>query len=141
MAITARSVKGYQVEIDAGNHTFISDEPLGLGEDAGPCPFDLLLASLASCTVITLNMYARRKNWPLEGVEVSMDIRSSEIQAPDGGKARSSIIDSRLTFRGPLSVEQIQRLEEIAHRCPVHRTLKGDIKILQTVSNLQVQEG
>ena len=136
MAITARSLNHYQVEINAGDHTFVADEPPGTGDDAGPCPFDLLLASLASCIVITLKMYAGRKNWPLEEVQVEMSIQSVDQVAPDGAKSRSSIIESRLTFQGPLTLEQVRRLEEIASHCPVSRTLTGDVQILHSVANL-----
>ena len=135
MSVTARSLTNYQVEIRAGSHTFISDEPVGIGDDAGPGPFDLLLGALASCTIITLHMYARRKSWPLERVEMSLDMRSIE-NVIDGDKVRSSMIDTRLTFHGPLTPEQTKRLEEIAERCPIHRTLRGEIGISTTVSNL-----
>jgi putative redox protein len=136
MAIIARSATNYQVEISAGKHTFLSDEPLDTGDDAGPSPFDMVLSGLASCTIITLKMYARRKNWPLERVELVMDVSSREVLAGDGSKSRSSVIESRLTFFGPLTVEQIRRLEEIADRCPVHRMLIGDLSIQSSVSNL-----
>ena len=136
MSITARSLDHYQVEILSGNHTFVVDEPQGTGDDAGPCPFDLLLASLASCITITLKMYAGRKDWPLEQVQVEMSISSVDQVAPDGTKSRSSTIDSHLTFQGPLSIDQILRLEEIASRCPVSRTVTGDLQILHSVTNL-----
>jgi putative redox protein len=137
MSVTARSMTNYQVEIQAGRHTFVSDEPLGIGDDAGPDPFQLLLSGLASCTVITLQMYARRKSWPLEGVTVEMDIQSDETRTPAGERHRSSQISMKLTFQGDLTAEQMQRLEEIAHRCPVHRTLKGDIQVVSSTINLQ----
>jgi putative redox protein len=134
MSITARSLANYQVEITAGNHTFISDEPLGVGDDAGPSPYDLLLAGLGSCVVITLHMYARRKNWPLERVEIALEhstVPASEC--PDCRSARPDerimIIEKKLTFFGDLSAEQINRLLEISDRCPVNRTLMGEIKI------------
>jgi putative redox protein len=136
MGITARSLRNYQVEITAGNHQLVSDEPVGIGDDAGPNPFDLMLAGLASCTIITLQMYARRKKWPLEGVEMGLDMTSTERRGPGGARERSSVIEMELTFQGPLSEAQIRRLEEIATRCPVHRTLSGDIQIHHFVSNL-----
>lgn len=129
MTITARSTINYQVEILAGNHRFISDEPAGVGDDAGPCPFDLLLSALGSCMVITLEMYAKRKNWPLESAAISLDIQSVEQRLEDGSKTRSSMIENKLTLNGPLTVEQRQRLLEIAGHCPVHRTLLGQIEI------------
>lgn len=135
--ISAHSRSKYQVDIQAGNHHFISDEPAGIGDDAGPSPFDLLLSGLASCTIITLHMYANRKNWPLEKVDMEASIRSVETQT-DGNKTRNSVIDTQLTFHGPLTTEQLVRLGEIASRCPVHRTLKGEIQILTRVINLEV---
>lgn len=137
MAIKARSLENYQVEIIGGNHSFIADEPVGIGDDAGPCPFDLLLAAIASCTVITLHMYARRKEWPLEQVEISMDIHSRETLAADGSKSRQSLIETELTFHGALTGEQIKRLEEIAGHCPVTRTVTGEIQISHKVTNAQ----
>lgn len=135
MAVIARSLKNYQVEITAGNHTFLSDEPRGVGDDTGPDPFNLVLAGLASCTIITLQMYAQRKQWPLEGVTAQLGMRSEEIIAPDGNKSRTSVIDMRLNFTGPLTHEQHKRLEEIAHRCPVHRMLTGEIAIRSMVES------
>src|SRR5512133_924635 len=129
MGITARSLSNYQVEITAGSHRWVADEPPGIGDDAGPNPFDLLLGSLASCTIITLRMYARRKNWPLEQVDLAMAIQSEEVRSPEGNKSRRSIITSHLTFHGPLSTEQLKRLEEISERCPVSRTLLGELQI------------
>lgn len=137
MIVKARSLKNLQVEITAGEHLFISDEPPAMGgDDAGPSPFGLLLASLASCTVITLHMYARRKNWLLESVEMEASIRTSEVFEA-GEKTRSSVIETRVYFHGPLTEEQIQRLGEISSRCPVHRALTGDIQIHTTVTNAQ----
>jgi putative redox protein len=129
MTITAHSLKNYQVEIRAGNHIFLSDEPTGIGDDKGPGPFDLLLSSLASCTIITLQMYARRKDWPLELVEAEVFILEDQ-SIPNCLNETCHQIAINLKLHGPLSAEQIVRLEEIASRCPVHRFLKGDIQIL-----------
>jgi putative redox protein len=137
MVVTARSLQKYQVEIKAGNHQFISDEPLGIGDDKGPNPFDLLLAGLASCTIITLRMYAERKQWPLDGVEMRLEMHSVDAVGKDGKKARNSQIETHLTFSGDLSPEQIERLEDIASRCPVHRTLSGEIVITTESSHLE----
>jgi len=133
MPITARSTTGLQVEVEAGRHRFVADESAGVGEDAGPDPYALLLAALGACTVMTVQLYARRKGWPLEGVEVGLDHR--KIHARDCADcesdpaARVDVIEVRLGFRGELAAEQVDRLLQIADRCPVHRTLAGEIKI------------
>ena len=75
MILTAKSSTNVQVHIKAGCHEIIADEPLGVGDDAGPDPYSLLLSSLAACTIMTVQMYARRKDWPLENVELSLSTR------------------------------------------------------------------
>lgn len=137
MSVTANSLTNYQVHIEAGRHAFISDEPLGVGDDAGPSPFDLLLSSLASCTIITLHMYAQRKSWPLERVEMKLQLAAPEPPIGSSDQMITTIL-TRLTFHGDLTEEQIRRLEQIAAKCPVHKALRGDIQIQIAVSNLEV---
>jgi len=133
MGVTARSTRGLQVEIAAGRHRLVADEPEGEGEDTGPNPYDLLLAALGACTVMTVELYARRKGWPLEEVRVALE--HTKIHARDcldcesDPAARVDVIELVLDFSGYLSAEQVARLLEIAGRCPVHRTLTGEIKI------------
>jgi putative redox protein len=133
MKIKAKSIQNLQVEIQAGNHTFLADEPLGVGDDAGPDPYGLLLGALAACKVMTLFMYARRKKWPLEQVEIELDIRkihARDCEGCDGDpNARVDLIETDLVFTGDLTPEQVARLAEISERCPVHRTLTGNIQI------------
>jgi putative redox protein len=120
-------------EISAGSHRLTSDEPVAAGgTDAGPTPYELLLAALGSCTSMTVAMYARRKGWPLEGVTVWL--RHARIHASDCAdcETREGLLDRierDVRFAGPLTVEQRARLREIADRCPVHRTLKSEIDI------------
>ncbi len=136
MSVTARSLQGYQVAIQAGQHQFMADEPAGVGDDTGPTPYDLLLSALGACTVMTIQMYARRKGIPLEGVEISLDTyntHANDCKKCEEGESRVSVIERRLSFKGKLTIEQIQRLTEIANRCPVHRTLSGDIRIHTSV--------
>jgi putative redox protein len=136
MSIVARSLQNYQVAITAGAHDFVADEPAGIGDDAGPNPYDLLLAALASCKIITAQMYARRKEWPLEGVALSLktySIHAKDCEAcatEDGDpNARIGIIEGTIRFAGPLTPQQRERLAEIADRCPVQRTLLGEIQV------------
>jgi putative redox protein len=133
MSIQARNLENYQVEINAGRHRWISDEPVGVGDDAGPNPYDLLLGALGACKVITVQMYARKKGWHLEGVQVAL--QTYKIHAKDcedcesDPNARIDVIECEIGFQGELSPEQIQRLVEISERCPVHRTLTSETKI------------
>ena len=134
MTITARSLGKLQVEIKAGAHTVRSDEPvISGGEDTGPDPYALLLASLAACRIITTQMYARRKGWPLENVELSMS--THKVHARDcedcesDPDARVDIIETEIRFLGPLDQDQKDRLIEISEKCPVHRTLTNETKI------------
>ena len=124
----------FRVSINADGHPMMGDEPEKYGgTDTGPSPYDFLSAALASCTVMTLNMYARRKRLPLESVRV--DVQHGKIHAQDcmDCEAESGKIDrfERLIhLEGELSPEQRERMLEIADRCPVHRTLHGDVKIV-----------
>ena len=135
MAVYARSLANYQVEIKADqDHIFIADEPVsGGGDDAGPKPYDYLLAGLAGCKIITVQMYAQRKGWPLTGVEVGLvhyKIPASECEDCESEpNAKVDIIQSEISFEGDLTEEQKQRLKEISERCPVHRTLTSETKI------------
>lgn len=134
MTTIGKSYQNLQVHIKASNHFLLADEPIHEeGDDAGPAPYDLLLSALAACKVMTVQMYARRKGWPLEDVIVRLNHR--KISAADcedcksPPEAKVDIIDVELKFEGPLDETQITRLLEISERCPVHRTLVGEIKI------------
>jgi putative redox protein len=133
MGVIARSIKNYQVDISTGNHQWVADEPFGVGDDTGPNPYELLLGALGACKVITVQMYARRKGWPLEGVRVALGI--SRIHAKDcedcesDPDAKIDVIECEIGFQGELAPEQIQRLVEISERCPVHQTLTSETKI------------
>lgn len=127
--------EGYQVTINAAGHKFIADEPQPAGDDAGPSPYGLLLASLGACTAMTLRMYADRKQWPLESVVVSLShTRSHQKDCKDCDERPKMLTEIVRTVKinGKLSVEQRERLIEIAERCPVHRTLTGEVRIETT---------
>jgi putative redox protein len=128
--VVARRRKGYAHDVEMeGGHTLISDEPESAGgADEGPSPTRLLAASLAACTAITIEMYAERKGWQLDNVEVEVDM---EYGKPSTPKAFNVIV--RLP-KG-LTEEQTARLEAIAGHCPVHRALKHetDVTVLDSV--------
>ena len=135
--VICRSGQHFQVQISAGHHELMADEPLDIGEDAGPTPYDFLLSALGACTVMTLEMYAQRKLWPLTGVEIRLSTykvyaRDCEDCSSEAG-ARVDIIERQITLEGDLSIEQRARLLEIADKCPVHRTLTSEVKIRTTL--------
>lgn len=112
--------EGYTTVMTARTHTLVADEPLDIGgSDVSANPYEYLLASLASCTAITLRMYAERKGWPMEGVDVVIDMT--------GGQTPT--ITRTLDVRGPLDDAQRARLVEIADACPVSRLLETGVPI------------
>jgi uncharacterized OsmC-like protein len=118
---------GFSQAIRAGLHELASDEPLDQGgADTGPSPYELLAAALGACTSMTLGMYARRKQWPLD--DVTVRLRHSRIYAEDCADCETKEemldrIDRDIELAGNLTAEQRARLLEIADQCPVHRTL------------------
>jgi len=131
--IVRGSAAGFAQDISAGRHRLMGDEPASAGgTDTGPTPYDLLLASLGSCTSMTVGLYARRKQWPLEAVTVRL--RHSKIHAADceSCETKEGMLDNierEVELVGPLSDDQRARLLEIANKCPVHRTLTSRIQI------------
>jgi putative redox protein len=119
--------------VRVGRHRLVADEPLTMGgEDAGPSPYDFLLAGLGACTSMTIRLYADRKGWPLEQVRVSL--RHEKIHAQDCADCeqkdgRIDEIRREIALEGPLDAEQRRRLLEIAERCPVHKTLESEVKV------------
>ena len=135
--VIVKSLSNLKNEVSYGNyHTFITDEPVEAGgEDAGPDPYTLLLAAIGSCISMTTKLYAKRKSWPLEGVTVRL--RQQRIHADDCATCAKETegyvhhIERSVTFEGDLSPEQHARLQEIAHKCPVHKTLSSAIVITE----------
>jgi putative redox protein len=112
----------YAMTIDAGGHRIIADEPPSNGgADAGPAPYDLLLASLAACTAITLRMYADRSQWDLKSVTVGLHFVRED---------KKERIERKLILEGDLDDEQRARIADIAERTPVTLTLKAGLPIL-----------
>ena len=123
----------YVQNISVGPHLLQADEPAEAdGMDAGPNPYELLLAALGACAGITVRMYAERKQWPLEGVHVGLSW--ARVHADDCADCDAELrlvdgIEMELSFRGELSEHQRRRLIEIANKCPVHRTLSSQVPI------------
>lgn len=111
----------YRVRIEAGKNEVIADEPVEKGgNDTGPSPYQLLLASLAACTAITLRMYAERKGWDTGeiGVDVGFETEKGDTK-----------ITRKLTFGKELGAAEHERLIAVANACPVHKVLTGKISV------------
>jgi putative redox protein len=116
----ARRRQGYEHEVEVREHRLIVDEPEDEGgADRGPAPSELLAASLATCTAITIEMYADRKEWGLGTLEVAVDYEHATNDDPPS-------FDVTITLGAELSEETRDRLLVIAGKCPVHRLLKRD---------------
>jgi putative redox protein len=117
---TSQGKFGQRIQI--GGHVLTSDESTANGgSDAGPEPHEFLLAGLGACTSMTIKLYADRKEWPLRGVDVTIDGQHDDT--------RAFIVHRTIVLEGELTDEQRQRLLDVANKCPVHRTLTGTIRI------------
>ena len=140
-AVIARTlIDGFVTDVVAGNHAFIADEPRSVsGTDLGPSPYGLLSAALATCTSMTLKMYASLKKIELRAATVA--VRHGKVHAVDcvdceNSSGKIDEFQRVITLDGDLSEEQRQRMFEIADRCPVHKTLHGEIKVRTTLKGL-----
>lgn len=111
-------------EIDIGEHHLIADEPVDVGNDLGPAPHEILDASLAACTSLTVWMVAQRKQWPLTDVHVEITHEADDT---------TYRMTRKLELVGALSDEQKQYLLGIANKCPVHKTLHKKIEVTTTL--------
>ena len=119
----------YHTEISAGNHELVADEPQSAGgTDHGPDPYALLLSALGACKAITVRMYADRKQWPLERLELTLTherVHANDCEDCEHEDGLISVIECHVAPHGDLSDEQRARLLEIADKCPVHKTITG----------------
>ena len=121
MRASARQLEKFRHDVKMRTHQLTADESIDDGgDDDGPSPQELLAASLASCTAITMEMYAKRKGWNVDGMEVEVDYQPAE---------RGCVTRFELVMKMPahLSEDQVEKLQVIAAKCPVHRTLEGEV--------------
>jgi putative redox protein len=127
MRAVARQREKFTHDVKAGDHTLTVDEPVDAGgQDEGPSPQELLAAALASCTAVTMEMYAQRKGWDTSGLEVDVEYTPAERGCP-------TKFELVLKMPPHLDEEQIERLQVIAAKCPVHRTLEGEVMFEERV--------
>jgi putative redox protein len=127
MRAIARRREGFTHDLKVGGHQLTVDEPQAQGgQDMGPSPQELLAASLASCTAVTMEMYADRKGWDVDGLEVDCRYTPAERGCP----TRFELV---MKMPAHLSEEQVERLQVIAAKCPVHRTLEGEVAFEERV--------
>ena len=128
MRARARRENGtFRHEVEIREHELLADEPEeNGGEDAGPSPQELLAASLASCTAVTMEMYAKRKGWDIGDLEVNVDYEPAQRGSP-------TKFEMQVRMPKELSEEQREKLMQIAAKCPVHRTLEGEVMFDESV--------
>jgi putative redox protein len=128
-AVVQLGREGYRTEIRLRDHVIYADEPVDAGgTDTAPTPMEMMLGALGACMAVTTRMYAQRKRWPLEGVDVALDIErfaGKDYAAYTGDANFVHEVRSQIKFYGPLDAEQRERLLEIAGKCPVHRAIEN----------------
>ena len=125
--------EGFTTQLRAGRHYFTADEPESVGgNDFGPTPYDFLSGALAACTSMTIQMYVRRKKWPLINVETHVNhnkTHAEDCNNCDRNTAKIDLFEREIILEGNLDEEQQKKVLEIANKCPVHRTLHNKIEI------------
>jgi putative redox protein len=133
MQVVVESREGLVQQVSMRGKQLTADEPVESGgTNQGPTPYELLLGALGTCTAMTITLYARRKGWPVEGVRVELSYERVHAQDCEDCEDNDVYLDhftKVITVRGPLDEAQRARLEEISRKCPVHRTLLGNIRI------------
>jgi putative redox protein len=125
--------KGFAQKVQIGSYNLTADEPVSYGgTDSGPSPYDLILAALGACTSMTIGLYARKRNWPVQGIAVSLwhsKIHARDCDDCETKEGRIDRIEMEIHLDGALIDEQRVKLMEIAGKCPVHQTLTSEINI------------
>lgn len=134
-ALAQSDNRGFRTGLDVAGHALVADEPVAVGgTDAGPSPYGLVSAALASCTAMTLHGYAARKQLAVTGIRVL--VRHAKVheadcaQCEDSAAARIDRLERTIWIDGDVPEAARQRLLQIAERCPVHRTLEGSVRIV-----------
>ena len=125
---------GFTTQMTVGNHTMMADEPTSYGgNDFGPSPYELVSAGLSACTAMTVQMYVKRKGWDLQNIEVHTSHTKLAKQAFENGEQKEIKVDTfnrEIKLKGNLDEKQIQRILQIADKCPVHKTLHSDMQVI-----------
>lgn len=129
---------GFTTQMKVGNHYLTADEPISFGgQDFGPSPYELVSAGLSACTAMTIQMYAKRKKWDLENVEVHTSYSKTHARDCENCESPQTKIDTfqrSIKLAGNLDEKQISKILEIAEKCPVHKTLHNTIEISTTLA-------
>lgn len=136
IAVTER---GYTTPVEVGFHEHVTDEPVNVGgKDLGPSPYDLLISALASCTSITLRMYADRKKLPVEKIVVTVTherIYRDDADHSEEGPMKIDHFERKIRIHGDLEQSQLDRMLEIANKCPIHYTLTTTARVDTSIEN------
>ncbi|RLD28333.1 MAG: osmotically inducible protein C [Bacteroidetes bacterium] len=125
---------GFTTQIKVGNHYMVADEPISYGgNDFGPSPYEYVSAGLSACTAMTIQMYAKRKGWYIENVEVHTSygkVHAKDCELCDENASKIDTFNREIKLEGNLDDKQIKRILQIADKCPVHKTLHSDTQII-----------
>lgn len=133
VTVQLNSIDGFTAVAKVRHHQLVADEPTSVGgNDFGPNPYEYVAIGLGSCTVMTLHMYARRKKWDLESATVDLDHlkeHAPDCEEPENEKKKVDVFHRKIRITGQLTEAQVKRLQEIADKCPVHKTLESSSTI------------
>lgn len=132
VTIQSLAGQGYRQQIQVGAHTFFADVTPDLGgQDTAPSPHEYLLGALGACTAMTLQMYAERKNWDLQGVSVRVDESNT---TPAGQTKAIPLINKTIDVRGNLDADQLAALKSVAEKCPVNKLITGEKQVTSALN-------